>query len=120
VVKVLSTKSMDNFMRVYFKQDTMLGDALNFWGNNDVIIQPFIRQRHPCKPSLLRYYMKSNQGVYKAYSLSNSYTLDKEQQFYRYVVNSIGANHKNQIEQAAKRHAVHKAMQILRPAQVFQ
>lgn len=109
-IKLLSRNSMVCTTKVYYRYDTMISDALNFWSSHDVIIQPFIRQRHVTKPSMLRYYMRSNQGVYKADCITNSHIFNKESTFYKYLEQALKVQYKDMVNKSLLKHEKYLAL----------
>jgi len=77
VIKMAAKHSTVSTFRVYFTINAVMSDVINHWGSHDLIIQPFIRQKHIINPSLLQYHMKSYNGVFKASSIINKTHLDK-------------------------------------------
>ena len=43
---------------------------MNYWGTRDLALQLFVRQRHPLRPQIYRYYMRQG-NVYKATVIAN-------------------------------------------------
>ena len=84
-------------LKIYYTMNAVMADIMNHWGNSDVLIQPFIRQKHIIKPSLIQYHMKSSNGVFKAISIVNKTYLDRTNHFYDRVLRSLLSKSRYQI-----------------------
>ena len=50
VLKLISKAGNDSDIRLLYNLDTLMLEVSQFWGQYDIIIQPFIRQKHISKP----------------------------------------------------------------------
>lgn len=86
IMKIIGKYSNSSIIKLFYSVDTLMASINSNRGSADLIVQPFIRQKHISKPSKIRYFMKSNSGVYKANSIVNRHELDKKCNFYQYIV----------------------------------
>jgi len=77
VIKIIGKYSYSSTIKLFYTVDSLMSAMMGSLSHGDLIVQPFIRQKHICKPSLIRYYMKSNSGVHKANSIINRHVLNK-------------------------------------------
>ena len=89
VIKMVAKNSIYATFKIYFNINAVMSDVVHHWGSHDLIIQPFIRQKHIIKPSLLEYHMKSYNGVYKANTVINKTHLDKNCSFYERLIRNL-------------------------------
>lgn len=82
IMKIIGKYTNQSIIKLFYSVDTLMASITSNRGHGALIIQPFIRQKHISKPSKIRYYMKSNSGVYKANSIVNRHELDKKTLFY--------------------------------------
>lgn len=85
-MKIIGKYTNQSIIKLFYSVDTLMASINSNRGGADLIIQPFIRQKHISKPSKIRYFMKSNSGVYKANSIVNRHELDKKTNFYQFIV----------------------------------
>ena len=100
IMKIIGKYTNQSIIKLFYSVDALMASIMSNRGHGDLIIQPFIRQKHISKPSKIRYYMKSNSGVYKANSIVNRHELDKKTQFYQNIVKQLLMSNKNQIRNA--------------------
>jgi hypothetical protein len=97
IVKLITKKSSYVEVKTYYNVNSLMADVIHMWTSHDMVIQPFIRQRHVTKPSVIQYHMKSNSGVYKASSLVNNFILDRSTHFYKQVISILESQYKTNI-----------------------
>lgn len=100
VIKMAPKHGIVSTFKVYFTINAVMSDVINHWGSHDLIIQPFIRQKHIINPSLSQYHMKSYNGVFKASSVINKTQLDKNCPFYDRLIRSLLTNSREAILQS--------------------
>ena len=104
ILKIINANSNCSRLKVFFSIENLIIAMQEYQGVSDMIIQPFIRQKHITKPCVLQYYMKNNTGVFKANTLVNKFHLDKSTQFYERIIQYLNMKFKISIDQAHKKH----------------
>lgn len=67
-------------MRLFYDKEELLREVQSIWGQYDMAIQIFIKQRF-MRPYIFRYYIK-NANVYKSVCISNQENLNKTSRVY--------------------------------------
>eukprot|EP00347_Sterkiella_histriomuscorum_P022375 403330707 len=81
IIRIAQNQSRKNDCKVYFSQDTMIADALSYWGNCDMAIQLYVKYK--CvRPMFYRYYMKSG-NIHKSVQISNRLNVEKDSHIFR-------------------------------------
>lgn len=100
VLKIIGKYGSRSTIKLVYTADTLISYIMSSLSHGDLIAQPFIRQKHICKPSIIRYYMKSDSGVHKATSIVNKYSLDKNTGFYKNLMKNIQISYQKEINNA--------------------
>lgn len=104
ILKIINANSNCSRQKIYYSIENLIIGMQEMLGNSDMVIQPFIRQKHITKPCVLQYYMKNNTGVYKACTLVNKSQLDKHTQFYERIIQYLNLKFKISIDLAHQKH----------------
>lgn len=98
ILKIIGVNSTTSNIQLHYTVESLMANVMNMLGSSDMVVQPFIKQKHPSKPSLLQYYMKNNNGVYKACTLVNKLQLDKTSHFYERIIRFLLASYKQVVD----------------------
>ena len=82
VLKSIFKGSINCNIKLYYSSDLLMSDTLALMNSYDLIIQPFIRQRHMTKPTIYQYHMKNGTVVHKANCIVNKHEVTKFTTFY--------------------------------------
>ena len=67
VIRIGGSHPSKNDIRIYFSRETLMQDLLMLWGNADIAVQLYIKQKHLVRgASMLRYHANKSGNVYKA------------------------------------------------------
>ena len=89
VIKLASKGSTQNEVKLYYSRESLIADLLSFWGSFDLALQSFVKQKHPLRPSIHRFYVNKNGNVYKAVAITNQENVTKDHKMYKTLLQLI-------------------------------